>query len=106
MPEVQRVAAVYEGKVRWVNDAAGQVRDIFVIGFNPSEDIFDLPEVEAQLQTLSRTDTILVDREVVRSLDRWSRIGRSRSIRGPLSLEEPTVSGPGSWHWEPLGSTI
>jgi putative ABC transport system permease protein len=62
MPEVQRVAAVYEGKVKWVNDAAGKVRDIFVIGFNPSEDIFDVPEVEAQLQTLSRTDTILVDR--------------------------------------------
>jgi len=61
LPEVARANALYHASGRWLNADAGLARDVFVMGFNPADVIFDLPEVERQIDVLRRPDTILVD---------------------------------------------
>jgi putative ABC transport system permease protein len=61
LPEIARATALYHGSGRWLNDEAGLARDVFVMGFNPGDAIFNVPEIERQADKLRRPDTILVD---------------------------------------------
>jgi len=61
LPDVARATALYHAHGRWLNSDAGLARDVFVIGFNPGDVIFDLPEIDGQIDALRRPDTILVD---------------------------------------------
>ncbi len=58
---VASAAGVYQDVGRWLNPADGTARDVFVIGFDPSEQIYALPEVDRQREILRRPDTILAD---------------------------------------------
>jgi putative ABC transport system permease protein len=61
LPEVAHAAALYHASGRWLNDEAGVVRDVFVIGFDPSDMVFDVPEIERQRKILRLPDSVLVD---------------------------------------------
>jgi putative ABC transport system permease protein len=61
LPEVAQVKPLYHASGRWLNADGRLARDVFVIGFNPNDVIFDLPEVVNQSDVLRRPDTILVD---------------------------------------------
>jgi len=60
-PEVLRADALYHDRARWLNDGDGLAREIFVMGFNPRDVIFDLPDIERQVDVLRQPDTVLVD---------------------------------------------
>jgi putative ABC transport system permease protein len=61
LPEVLRANALYHDRGRWLNDDEGIAREIFVMGLDLRDVIFDLPEIEHQVDVLRQPDTILVE---------------------------------------------
>jgi putative ABC transport system permease protein len=92
LPEVAHANALYHASGRWLNTDAGLARDVFVMGFKPSELIFEVPEIERQIDVVQRPDTILVDaasRSEFGALDPGRRVEveqRSVAIGGTYRL--------------------
>jgi putative ABC transport system permease protein len=61
LPDVARANALYHNSGRWLNDEDGLAPDVFVMGFNPDDAVFNVPEIERQAHMLRRPDTILID---------------------------------------------
>ena len=60
-PEVVRAVPVYHGSGRWLNSEGGLARDVFVIGYNPDDPVFKVPELRRHQDLLRQPDTILID---------------------------------------------
>jgi putative ABC transport system permease protein len=60
--EVADVHSVYVDITSWKNPANGRTRNIFVMGFNPEKNIFNLPGVAENLDKIKLADVILYDR--------------------------------------------
>jgi len=59
---VAGVTELYLGLGNWKNpERPSESRNIFVVGFDPSDSIFDLKGVEAQRELLKRPDVVLFD---------------------------------------------
>jgi putative ABC transport system permease protein len=92
LPEVLRATALYHDRGRLLNNDAGLAREIFVMGLSPRGVIFDLPEIERQVDVLRQPDIILVDaasRPEFGALDPGRRIEieqRNVTIAGTYSL--------------------
>ena len=91
LPEVARAVALYHDSGRWLNSGAGLARDVFVMGFNPNDKVFDVPEIEHQLDTLRRPDTILVD---TASRPEYGALNPGRQIE----IEQRSVTIAGIYH--------
>jgi putative ABC transport system permease protein len=61
LPEVLHANALYHDRGRWLNDGEGLTREIFVMGMDLRGVIFEVPEIERQVEALRQPDTILVD---------------------------------------------
>jgi putative ABC transport system permease protein len=61
LEEVASVQAVYLQHGLWKDIDSGDTRDLFVIGFDPDQSIFNLPEIESQLDTLKMENYVLFD---------------------------------------------
>ena len=59
---VESVAALYTILFPWKNPETGAARDIFVMGFDPSRRVLDIPEVERAQHLLRMPDVVLFDR--------------------------------------------
>ena len=79
LPEVTRATALYQASGRWLNPEAKLVRDVFVIGFDPSDTVFDIPDVQKQINLTRQPDTILIDTGSRREFGRLDR-GRQAEI--------------------------
>jgi putative ABC transport system permease protein len=60
--EVASVNSIYVDITSWKNPATGRTRNIFVMGFNPEKNIFNLPGVQENLDKIKLADVILYDR--------------------------------------------
>jgi putative ABC transport system permease protein len=58
---VESVSPIYHNFALWKNPVNRSTRSIQVIGFNPKDNLLDLPNVESQLQTIQMPDTVLFD---------------------------------------------
>jgi putative ABC transport system permease protein len=61
VPGVLRANALYHDRGLWLNDNEGLAREIFVMGLDSRGVIFNVPEIERQVDLLRQPDTILVD---------------------------------------------
>ena len=59
--DVESVQPVYLQHGLWKDVNTGDTRDLFVIGFDPANNIFKLPEVQQQLNLLKMQDYVLFD---------------------------------------------
>lgn len=59
--DVAHVAALYQSAGKWLNPEDRLVRKVFVIGFDPSIPVFDIPGINRQRSVVRRPDTVLVD---------------------------------------------
>jgi putative ABC transport system permease protein len=85
VPGVAGVTELYLGLGRWKNPASpAQARSIFVVGFDPSDRVFDLPGVEAHREALKRPDVVLFDEA---SRPEFGPIPRLLREAGPGGLE-------------------
>jgi putative ABC transport system permease protein len=60
-PEVALAVPVYFGSAKWRSGDSGKAPDVFVIGLDPQDPIFDSEDINRQLSLLNRADTVLVD---------------------------------------------
>jgi putative ABC transport system permease protein len=58
---VASVAPVYLGIGAWKNPETHAVRSIFAVGFDPDDDVIDLPEIERQRSLFAAEDAVLFD---------------------------------------------
>lgn len=62
VPGVAGVTPLYLGLARWKNPTAGaDTRAIYVVGFDPSSRVFELPGIEAYRELLKLPDVVLYD---------------------------------------------
>ena len=61
LEDVESVQAIYLQHGLWKDIDTGDTRDLFVMGFDPARSVFDLPEIESQLEKLKREDYVLFD---------------------------------------------
>ena len=59
---VESAEAVYIGSLNWRNPQTREKTSMTVIGFDPEQPAFDLPEVNSQLDKVKLPDTVLFDR--------------------------------------------
>ena len=76
VPGVKSADTLYVNTVNWRNPQTRRKTIVQVVGFDPTQPAFDLPDVNQQLQTLKLPDTFLFDRsargdynEVIAKLD-------------------------------------
>jgi len=61
IPGVASVSPVYMDTTDWLNPEDKILRGTFVIGFDLSKPIFDVPDIERQMDVLAIEDTVLAD---------------------------------------------
>jgi putative ABC transport system permease protein len=89
--QVTAAFPLYHGSGRWLNPDGGMARDVFVIGFNPRDVIFNVPEIARQTDALRRPDTVLVDTD---SRPELGRCGRTAEIE----IEQRKITIAGIYH--------
>jgi putative ABC transport system permease protein len=62
IPGVESAEAVYIGSLDWRNPQTKKKTSMMVIGFDPDQPAFDLPQVNSQLDKVKLPDTVLFDR--------------------------------------------
>jgi len=60
-PDVARAAPLYQNAGVWTDAEGRRRREIFVMGFNVDEPVFNVPAIEAQRDKLRILDTVLID---------------------------------------------
>jgi putative ABC transport system permease protein len=58
---VESVAPMYFDIANWLNPEGKVLRGIFVMGFELGKPVFNVPDIERQMDTLALTDTVLAD---------------------------------------------
>ncbi|MDZ8055682.1 MAG: ABC transporter permease DevC [Aulosira sp. ZfuVER01] len=61
VPGVKSAEALYTNNVTWKNPQTHRETGMLIIGFNPDQPAFNLPEVNRQLSTIKLPDTVLFD---------------------------------------------
>lgn len=85
IPGVESVAPVYLGQARWRNpEAPSEMRSIFVVGFDPSDRVLAIAEVNDNLNRLRLPDKVLYD---ARSRPEFGPIAERYRETGPLEAE-------------------
>ncbi len=62
VPGVKSATSAYFNVITWKNPQTHRETGVLVIGFNPNQPIFNLPEVNQQLSSIKLPDTVLFDR--------------------------------------------
>jgi putative ABC transport system permease protein len=61
LPEVASAAPFYQSEASWLNIEGRLRRDVFVMAFNPADEVFKLDDIERQRDVIRHPDTVLVD---------------------------------------------
>ena len=62
VPGVESAEPLYVGSLSWRNPQNKEKTSMTVLGFDPAKPMFDLPEVNSQLDKVKLPDTVLFDR--------------------------------------------
>ena len=61
LPGVERVAPFYVARNIWKNPESRARRSVLVMGFDPNEPVFLVPDIQQRIEQLRSRDTLLVD---------------------------------------------
>lgn len=94
IPGVKSVEAMYIGFLDWKNPETLKKTTALVIGINPNKPVFDLPDVNRQLNIIKLPDTVLFDRgsrgdyaKIIPQID------QEKSVSTEIGRRTITVSG-------------
>ncbi len=91
---VQSVSALYVGISTWKNPRTGELKDVFVAGFDPDEDVFDLPGVRGNLDKVRFPDWFLFDRAARPEYGPVAaEIDEGQSVKREVANREITIVG-------------
>jgi putative ABC transport system permease protein len=94
IPGVRTANALYINSITWKNPQTRLTATVQVLGFNPDEPAFNLPQVNQQLDKIKLPDVVLFDRgargqyaEVIAQLD------REKTVRTEVDRRTLTIAG-------------
>ena len=94
IPGVKFAEAVYVGSLDWRNPQTREKASMMVIGFDPDRPVFDLPEVNRQLDKVKIPNTVLLDQasrgeyqEVI------SQIQQGKTLTTEIDRNTVTITG-------------
>ncbi|NJK41287.1 MAG: FtsX-like permease family protein [Acaryochloridaceae cyanobacterium SU_2_1] len=93
-PAVEAVTPLYLNFGLWRNPETLATRQLLVIGFDPSRQVFDLPGVKEQLDVIKEPDVVLFDqssRPEFGPISAWVKAGRT--VTSEVSGRRVTVGG-------------
>lgn len=67
---VESAEPMYVSLVNWKNPQTRDKKSLLIVGFNPNQPIFNLPEVNSQLDKIKQSDTLLFDRKTIGTYDK------------------------------------
>lgn len=94
IPGIESVEPVYIGSLSWRNPQNKEKTSMTVIGFNPDQPAFDLPEVNQQLNKVKIPDTVLFDQASRGEYDEViSQIEQGKTIATEIERTTVTIGG-------------
>lgn len=85
---------LYYSQASWINPDTKEINSISVIAFNPVQPVFNIPEINQQLDTLTFPDTIIYDRLSQASLgDIVSSVEAGETVTTELAERKVKVEG-------------
>jgi putative ABC transport system permease protein len=88
VPGVASVSSVYLGQGLWRNpEKPTETRSIYVVGFDPSEEVFDLPGVKAYTDAIRLPDVLIYDRDSRPEFGRIPELLEESRARGRPGVE-------------------
>ena len=67
---VKSAEPMYVSLVNWKNPQTRDKKNLLIVGFNPNQPAFDLPEVNSQLAKIKQADVLLFDRKTIGDYDK------------------------------------
>ncbi len=94
IPGVESAQPMYVHNIIWKNPQTRRHTSVQVIGFNPDQPVFDLPEVNRQLQSIKLPDTVLFDRNARGDYQQAiARINQGEKVTTEIEGRTITISG-------------
>jgi putative ABC transport system permease protein len=94
IPGVKSAEGIYLGTMLWKNPDTKSDTEIFVIGFNPDKPIFDLPEVNEQLEVIKQPYTFIFDRGARGEYQKTiSQLEQGNPVKTELERRTVSISG-------------
>ena len=88
---VRSALPMYVSLVTWKNPQTRDKKNLIIVGFNPDAPIFNLPEVNSQLDKIKQSDTLLFDRKAIGN---YEKVVESVDAGKPVTteIERRTIS--------------
>ncbi|MDY6781762.1 MAG: ABC transporter permease DevC [Cyanobacteriota bacterium] len=94
VPGVASADALYVASLEWRNPQTREKASMSIIGQNPDRPAFNLPEVNAQLDTLRLPDTVLFDRASRGEYEEAiARVEQGKPVATEIGLRTVTIAG-------------
>ncbi len=94
IPGVNSAEAMYVNNIIWKNPQTRRQTSVQVIGFNPDKPVFDLPDVNQQLQSIKLPDNVLFDRSARGEYHKAiAQIDQGKKLTTEIEGRTITISG-------------
>ncbi|MEO1006010.1 MAG: ABC transporter permease DevC [Cyanobacteria bacterium J06638_38] len=94
IPGVASAEPIYVGSLDWRNPQTKEKTSMMVLGFDPAKPVFDLPEVNRQLDTVKIPDTVLFDQASRGEYDQViEQIQQGKTIKTESDRTTITIGG-------------
>ena len=91
---VKSAEPMYVSLVTWKHPQTRDKKNLIIIGFNPDEPIFNLPEVNSQLDKIKQSDTLLFDRKAIGDYKKVvERVNAGKPVTTEIERRTISVNG-------------
>jgi putative ABC transport system permease protein len=91
---VKSAESMYVSLVTWKNPQTRDKKNLIIVGFNPDEPIFNLSEVNSQLDKIKQSDTLLFDRFAIGAYEKVvERVGTGKPVTTEIERRTISVNG-------------
>ncbi len=85
---------MYVSLVTWKNPQTRDKKNLIIVGFNPDEPIFTMPEVNSQLAKIKQSDTLLFDRKAIGEYEQVvERVNAGKPVTTEIQRRTISVNG-------------
>jgi putative ABC transport system permease protein len=91
---VKSALPMYVSLVTWKNPQTRDKKNLIIVGFNPDRPIFNLPEINNQLDKIKQSDTLLFDRQTIGTYNKVvESVTAGKSIATEIERRTVSVNG-------------
>ena len=91
---VKSAEPMYVSLVTWKNPQTRDKKNLIIVGFNPDAPIFNLPEVNSQLDKIKQSDTLLFDRKAIGDYEKVvERVDTGKPVTTEIERRTISVNG-------------